>query len=310
MCGIVGVKPTFGAVSRAGILPASWSLDTAGPFARSVEDVRLVLAQIVGHDRRDPGSAARRLLDGLRRRLETARDARAERIRLGVLNHPLFEIVEPRARRTYESLLDSLAGAEIELIELGLPTGSFVEGTFLALCLTEGAALHSDRLRSHSEQMSNEISSLMRFAHMIPGALVARAHQLRRHITRDVVELFRANRLDALVVPASPAPPIPLERPDAGYTRASGVYEPITWSYPRVCLLASLTGQPGLVVPITGDRPPLGVQLIGRPFLDDVLLDIGAEIEAHISLSGPDIDPALFDPTGPESGHARAEDRA
>ena len=92
--------------------------------------------------------------------------------------------------------------------------------------------------------------------------------------------LFARERLDALVLPANPLPAVRADALDFAVQRANGELEPALWSYARVCWLASLTGQPALVLPMreAGD-PPLGLQLVGRPFHDDALLGLGRALE-------------------------------
>ncbi len=285
LCGTVGIKPTYGVVSRAGVLPANLSLDTAGPLTRSVADARVALAHLAGHDRQDPASAAPRLVEPLRQRLlDPTQPPCLRGLRLGVVDEPLFEIVEPRARALHERLLERLEQEGVELVRLRLPAARFIEAALLAIDLPEGAALHTERLRARGSELLDEVRLLLHVAHAIPAVLMARGHQVRRDIQGLVASLYRNHDLRAIVAPATGGPSIPSDDLGHTFTRADGSQELATWSYARVCTLASLTGLPALVVPIVLESPPLGVQIIGRPFQDDEVLNLGAAIEALIPL--------------------------
>lgn len=279
MCGIAGIKPTYGAVGRGGILPANWSLDTAGPLAGCVDDLRLLLAVLVGHDRRDVASAPRRLLEPLVARLQTATEISLQGLRLGLVQEPLFEITDEAARGAHQAAIEALAAEGAEPILVVLPETDFVEGALLAIDLPEGAAIHTRLLRERGDEVSDEIRGLLEFAHLIPGALVALGQRARHLIRERTRRLFAEHQLDALLVPAAPGPPVRVDSSDAVSLRADGTTEPTLWGYARICWLANLTGQPAVVVPLPAVRPPLGVQLIGRPFADDVVLAIASAVE-------------------------------
>jgi len=279
LCGVVGIKPTYGLVGRGGILPANWSLDTAGPIARTVADVRLILQELVGHDDRDPSSALANLAGGVRERLRAGGTTSLRGLRLGIVEEALFEIVDNEARATHESLLESLANEGVELITLAFPEAALVPAALLAIDLPEGAAIHSELLKANGALITDAIRALLHVAHIIPGVIVARAHQARREVVARIRELFEANALDALIAPGNPAPAIRSDDLEHSYVRMSGERELALWAYARVCWLANLTGQPALVLPTVSTAPPLGVQLIGRPFRDDVLLGIAAAVE-------------------------------
>ena len=273
LCGAVGMKPTFGLVSRAGVLPASWSLDTVGVIARHALDVRLVLAALCSGDGRDPGRAPHARVERVRTQLLSPPRAPSS-LRLGVLGEPLLAIADERGARMFEGAIQAFEAAGARVLRLTLPELRFVPPALLAIDLAEGAALHRGLLRDRADRLDPDVRALLRTGLQVSGADLARAHQARHAIRRLVSGLFGAHGLDALLVPSHPAPiPSLAEVPGP---------EPALWAFGRVAWLANLTGQPAVVLPTRSYTPPLGVQLVGRPFEDAGLLDISQFCEREV----------------------------
>jgi aspartyl-tRNA(Asn)/glutamyl-tRNA(Gln) amidotransferase subunit A len=279
MCGIAGIKPTYGAVGRGGLLPANWSLDTAGPLAGRIDDLRILLSELVGHDPRDLASAPDGVLAPLVQRLRQPRDVDVTGLRLGILDEPLFEVTDRESQVMHAEAIETLANAGAIPVSVQLPECDFVEGALLAVDLPEGAAIHTRLLRERGEEVNEEIRALLEFAHLIPGVLVARGQRTRTLIRDRTRLLFDDRQLDALLVPAAPGPAVRVDSSDSVQLRADGTTEPTLWGYARICWLANLTGQPAAVLPLPGTQPPRGLQLIGRPFADDRVLAMARAVE-------------------------------
>jgi len=284
LCGIAGLRPTYGLVGRSGVLPGNWSFDAVGPLAGSAGDLRLLLAAMIGPDPGDRACAADARLAQVRERLERAAPVDLSRARIGLFDDPLAEMLDERGRVALDATIERARRAGAEVVTVRLPGSETIAPAFAAIDLGEGAAIHTERLRERGDAIDPVIRALLEVAHVIPAALVARAKHARRAVCDAVAELFTRERLDALVLPANPLPAVRADALDLAVPRANGELEPALWSYARVCWLASLTGQPALVLPMpeAGD-PPLGIQLVGRPFHDDALLGLGRALE--------DIDP-------------------
>ena len=283
LCGVVGIKPTFGVVGRGGVLPANWTLDTLGPLTRSCDDARVVLAALVGHDPGDPWSASASRLARLRATLSAPGRVDLRRIRLGVLDEPLFEVNDARIQQLYDATLEELAGAGAELVQLRLPEAAWVSSTLIAIDLPDAAAVHTERLRARTAWYATDLAGFMRVCHLVPAALVGRGHAMRRRIQAGVRALFRDHRLDALVAPTNPVPPPPNDELGRAHRRADGELERDGWALGRAVWLANVTGQPSLTLPISVAAPPAGLQLIGRPYGDADLLSIGSAVERMLS---------------------------
>ena len=165
------------------------------------------------------------------------------------------------------------------MIRFSLPEGEWVTSTLIAVDLPDAASLHTERVRDRGHEMDPDLASLIRASHLVPGSLVARGHAMRARIQAAVRARFEEHRLDALVAPSNPVPPVPNDDVGRQHRRADGTLERDGWALGRVVFLANVTGQPALTLPITDGLPPVGLQLIGRPYGDARVLDIGAAVE-------------------------------
>jgi aspartyl-tRNA(Asn)/glutamyl-tRNA(Gln) amidotransferase subunit A len=283
VCGVVGFKPTFGRVGRTGVLPGNLWFDHIGPLTRSVADARIVAAVLAGPDPDD--AATRRVsaqgLAGLAgdRSPDGAAPALAG-IRVGTLDDELFEFVDGGMAEVFATALERLEAAGATLVPVEIPELRYVEATLLAADLPASAGLNSSCIRADGPRIEPSIRALMELAHEIPAVLVARAHQVRRMIIAAVSETFRRCDLDLFAVPGMTAPRIRHDQSGLSFTRASGMSESVLAAYVRPHALASVTGQPAIVLPVGDPRDPMSLQLIGRPFGDAALLSVAERIEA------------------------------
>jgi aspartyl-tRNA(Asn)/glutamyl-tRNA(Gln) amidotransferase subunit A len=282
LCGVVGLKPTYGLVSPAGVLPVCPALDTVGTLSRTVADARAFLAHSV-----DAGAEARcgsaNRISRLREGLVQPGQVSLRKLRLGAIDHPVLEIVDARAQRSYDTALDQLRAEGATLVNVELSSIQYALGTALALMLGDASVLtETMRDRAHLIEGQDMVSAIQ-VAHLIPGVLVTRASRVRTVICSETARAFRNHRLDALILPGSVAPAIEQGNPDRTFVRADGVQEPVLWwGYPRPFYLANMTGQPSIVLPIDLQAPPLGIQLVGRPYGDHQLLDIAEAMETRV----------------------------
>ena len=154
-CGVVGFKPTYGRVSRRGMMPLSWSLDHAGPLARTVEDAALVLQAIIGHDPEDPTTNASRppaLTERLRPRLDGVRIGIPENYFFDELDREVGQAVDA-ARRTLDHL-----GVSFKRVEI--PHAEDAGAATMATMVSEGAAAHRKHLISRPEDFSKPVRKM------------------------------------------------------------------------------------------------------------------------------------------------------
>jgi aspartyl-tRNA(Asn)/glutamyl-tRNA(Gln) amidotransferase subunit A len=241
LCGIVGLKPTYGRVSRAGVLPLSWSLDHAGPMTRTVTDTALMLDAIAGHDPADPGSAAVPVPDYT----ATLEDG-VRGLRVGLPRRYFFEQLEPAVDRAVEDAVAVLrsAGAEVRDVEI------------------EAAAYHARWLRERPQDYGADVLSRLMQGDLYPATQYVNAQRLRRTITDNFLATLSA--VDVLVMPTMPvtAPRIP--------GPAVATPNPLT----RNTFPFDVTGLPTVTLPcgFDADGLPIGLQIAGRPFDEPTVL--------------------------------------
>jgi Asp-tRNA(Asn)/Glu-tRNA(Gln) amidotransferase A subunit family amidase len=271
-CGVVGLKPTYGRISRRGVVPAAWSLDHVGIFTRSVADAALALTVLAAHDPEDPGSAARPAPD-----LATVLGAAAPPTpRLGLVREPFLDRAEPAAREHLESVARRLAerGAVVEPIALPPILPALVAATMVVV-RAEAAAYHADLHREHAAEYRPRIRAAIEAGLCLPAPLYLRAQRIRRQARRELSPLL--GRFDALVMLPAPGP-----APDRATTGDASFNAP--WSG---------IGAPQIALP-SGHAPgglPLGIQLIGAPFAEARLLAAARWVEAIVAVGAGPPDP-------------------
>ena len=263
LCGIVGLKPTFGRVSRHGVYPLSWSLDTVGPMTRTVEDAALVLNAIAGHDPRDSSSMLRPDEDF------TARIGRGVNgLRVGVHRDYFFEVGDPEVMRAVEEAASVLEGLGAELRDVSVPMMPDC-GFGLTILAAEGAELHMEHLRSRGDDLDPYVRTRLLSGALTPATDYVRAQRMRTLFNRQVAEVFE--QVDLILTPTTPIPAVQLSRAmepfgdsgESGYNLLARNTRPF-----------NLTGSPVISVPcgFTESGLPIGLQLAGRPFDEATVL--------------------------------------
>jgi amidase len=299
-CGVVGIKPTMGLVSRDGIIPASLSLDVAGPLARSVAGAATMLQVMAGIDPADPATAAS---EGKTFDFVGALDPDAlHGARIGVVQD--FNGANADADAVFESALATLADRGAELFELDLPDpltslwpvmGPVVDAEFgphvadYLATLPEGAPrTNADLLvRAESPEIMNSATPLnpariegFRDAEASGGYdsadLGASLEEVMPQVRARLIALMDEQRLDALVFPTVPCPA------SVAYDREDTRYACEIDDHYRPCYLANTTGNPEITVPAgftVADALPVGISFHGRPFSEETLIGFAHDFE-------------------------------
>lgn len=263
-CGVVGLKPTYGRVSRHGIVPLSWTMDHPGPLARTVEDAALLLEVLAGPDGLDPACAP----EPVQRWTEACRLG-ARGLRVGVPDRFFSERATPEVRESFGRALAALESAGAEVREVRLPreldAGVAAQRTILA---AEAATFHRAWFESRADDYGPKLRALLEEGMRIPATEYIRARQVRRACRRSMARLFQD--VDVLATPTTPAP-APKGLESTGDPSFNGPF--------------SFVGFPAVTVPVerSDEGLPLGVQLVARPFAEATLLRAAAALEAASS---------------------------
>ena len=271
--GIVGLKPTYGRISRYGVVPVSWSLDTVGILTRRVADAALLLQAMAGYDDRDPGSANQPVPDYQE---EMTRWAGPPRI--GLLNRGYFfdrATAEVRQHTAAAAQELARAGAVIEERELPASFATAAESQRIVMNV-ECAAFHEQWFRHRADEYGPRLRANIEMGLLIPAVTYLQAQRLRRQFRQDLTRL--AEGVDALLTPATPAP-----APRDLTTTGDAAFQ-APWTS---------AGLPTIVIPsgLAGDGLPLGIQLAGLPFAEGRLLAVAGWCETAL---GVDLRPPGF----------------
>lgn len=261
----VGLKPTYGAISRRGVLPLSFSLDYVGPITRTVEDCAMAMQVLAGYDPQDPGSARfvpkdhmseiGRSLDGLK-----IGYARAYNAESGIDAETSAIVAE--AAQTLGRL-----GATVEEVEL--PPRALFDAATWTIILAEGFAIHRQTLMTRPEDYGRTARERLSIGALVTGGDVVQAARVRRRLTTELDDVI--TRYDAILCATAASTPVPLEKVDDGPWRRS---HPITAPF-------NLSGHPAIAVP-AGFSPaglPFSIQLVGNFFDEARLLAISHAYE-------------------------------
>jgi aspartyl-tRNA(Asn)/glutamyl-tRNA(Gln) amidotransferase subunit A len=270
LCGVVGLKPTYGRVSKAGVFPLSYLFDHAGPLTRTVEDAALVLNAVAGYDPVDPTTVRIPVED------YTAALAGGVRgLRIGVPRPFFFAQLDDEVAAAVERALGQLRtlGAEMRDVEITGVDGGMA-ATF-GLVLAEAQAIHADALRTRPTDIGADVREiLLNVTPDVPllmGALRA----------RDALTLSMRVALESVDLLVTPTTPVVAPRIGQETVRYGGVEESILMAMIRCTAPFNASGLPALSLPCGFTRAglPIGLQLVGRPFDESTVLRAGHAYE-------------------------------
>ena len=270
LCGVVGLKPTYGRVSRAGALPLAWSLDHVGPLARSVADCALLLQAIAGHDPRDHASATLPVPDFS---AELGRGVAG--LRVGVPREHFFEVVEPDVERLVREAIRTLEQLGAQVDEVSLPHVRHAQAAGNVIMSSEAAAWHHGWLRARSQDYGSDVLQRIRGGLLVHATEYLHSQQMRTLIQQDFARAFE--RADVVV-----GPTVPLVAPPIGRTFEPGgpLNVPPRAVANRTTVPCNLTGMPAISVPCGFSQGlPVGFQIMGAAFSEPLVLRVAAAYE-------------------------------
>jgi aspartyl-tRNA(Asn)/glutamyl-tRNA(Gln) amidotransferase subunit A len=258
LCGVVGFKPTYGAVSRDGVIPVSMNLDHVGPVTRTVEDCALVLAGC-GAD-----------LAG------ASLDAEAGGMTVAVARPQPGDLIEDEVRDAVATVPEAFERIGATVVERALPDVRLARAAAWAITGAEAAEYHHDRLRSTPERYAPGVRTLLETGELLPASAYVRALKVRTRLARELTAALEG--VDAVLLPVVPMAGF---RIGARELRFGDEREHVLQAKTRYTALAALTGHPAIAIPCgaTTSGTPLAVQLIGRRGDDLRLLQVARAFE-------------------------------
>ena len=278
LCGVYGLKPTFGRLPRSGSYPFVASLDHLGPFARNVADLALAYDLMQGPDADDP-ACAQRDIEGVSAQLASG----AGGLRVGVLGGWFRAQALPEALAAVDAVAQALGTTRlVELPEVARARAA----AFLITC-SEGGALHLDDLRRRPMDFDPLTRDRFLANALLPAAWGQCAQRVRHWFARRVARAFET--VDVLIAPATPCTALPI---GTDWLDLNGQRLPARPSLGLLTQPISCIGLPVVSVPLWGMNPaaprlPIGVQLIAAPWREDLCLRVAAALEAQGLCSAP-----------------------
>jgi aspartyl-tRNA(Asn)/glutamyl-tRNA(Gln) amidotransferase subunit A len=289
-CGCVGLKPTYGRVSRYGLVAFASSLDQIGPLSKTVEDAALLLEAISGHDPRDSTSVPHPVPH-----YAASLQGGVKGLKLGLPREYLREGLDPEIRQAVERAVNVLAGQGAEVMEISLPHTEYAVAAYYILATAEASAnlARFDGIRYGVRQPGKDLLELYSRTRgagfgaevkrrVILGTYVLssgyydayylRAQKVRTLILQDFLRAFE--QVDAIITPTTPAP---------AFKVGEKVEDPLQMYLTDIFTIScNLAGICGMSVPcgLAGEgRLPIGLQLLGKPFGEETLLRIAQAYE-------------------------------
>jgi aspartyl-tRNA(Asn)/glutamyl-tRNA(Gln) amidotransferase subunit A len=273
LCGVFGLKPTYGRLSRAHTFPFVASLDHVGPLARNARDLALAYDAMQGYDPDDPVC-----VDRPAERAAPLLERDASDLRIAVAGGYFRDGAFPEAQAALARVASALGISR----EIEIPEARRARAAAYVITASEGAALHLGRLRTRARDFDPAVRDRLIAGAMISAAHVAKAQKFRRWYREQVLALFSG--IDAILAPATPctAPRIGqqtfvLDGAELNVRANLGIYtQPI-----------SFIGLPVVTVPVPLEPLPIGVQIIAAPWREDVALRIAHALEAAGAAAAP-----------------------
>jgi aspartyl-tRNA(Asn)/glutamyl-tRNA(Gln) amidotransferase subunit A len=270
LCGIAGLKPTYGRVSRAGVLDLSWSMDHVGPMTRSSEDCALLLNVLAGHDPRDPASSEKSVPD-----FTSIINKGVNGLKIGVPSDYFFDdAVDNEIVASVVAAIELMAQNGAEIIDIPMPWTGLGRTINLGVIKPEVVAVHEQMLAEHADLYTPATRSRIQSGYNISAVDYLRAQGARQWFSHQMAESMKS--IDVLITPSSPiqTPTIADCMPTPGKQIVGGELAMFTGVF-------DTTGQPSHSIPcgFTENGMPIGMMITGHPFDEATVLRVGNSYE-------------------------------
>ena len=276
-CGTVGFKPTFGRISRVGIVPHSWSLDHPGPLTRTVEDAAIAMNILAGYDPRDPACQNQPVPD------YTADIGRSVRgLRIGIIENHFMDRNTPDVQKAVNASIDALQSSGARTVHFRLPLLAYGLGAIYAIELASSGAYHDRAVSAGlTRGYQNDVRALVEMGRLVSAVDYLKAEQVRTLLCEEFKRIF--DQVDVVVTPTEPITAWKKGRDTIGI---DGEEESVLAASWRLTYPFNLTGLPAISVPCGFDKDglPIGLQIAGRPFDESTVLRCATAVERLLDL--------------------------
>ena len=270
LCGISGLKPTYGRVSRSGVLDLSWSMDHIGPMTRTTSDCALLMNALAGYDAGDPASSSEPVPDftaGLSQGLE--------KLKIGVPTDYFFaDSVDPEVTAAVRTAIELMSVNGGEIVELPMPWAEKGRAINLGVITPEAVAVHENMLARHADLYTPAVRSRIQAGFNTPAIDYLRAQRARQWFNHQMAESMK--KVDVLVTPTVPIPTPTIREctPSPGNPGGGA-------GLPFFTGVFDVTGQPSHSIPcgFTVEGMPVGMMISGHPFDETTVLRVGNAYE-------------------------------
>lgn len=275
ICGMVGLLPTNGRISRYGVMPLSFSLDNAGPIARTVRDCASLLQAVAGHDPLDPTSSTAAVPD-YGGALDAATGGGLRGRRLAIPKRHYYEACSAEVRAALEKSVAVFSGLGATLVEVDVPDPRPLDALGNTIILAEAATIHARGLREHADLYTPLVRSRIEFGFSFTAAQYIEALSLRAPLQAGFVDSV-FSQADALHLPMLSEAVPSMAAVEAQLAGAADLSFPIGRNTRSINYL----GLPSLALPcgFAGNGLPIGFQLVGAPFSEANLFNFGHQYE-------------------------------
>lgn len=276
-CGIVGLKPTHGLVSKYGCWPLAWSLDHIGPMTKTVTDAAAMLEVLAGYDSKDPTSVNVPTMKYTEKLTGDVKD-----LVIGVNEDYFFKDVDSNVEKLVREGIQALVdqGAKVEVVSI--PSLKYAEYAELIISLSEASTIHHKNLQKRPNDFGEDIRYLFELGEIPSAVDYLQAQQIRRMIKLDFQKAFE--KVDVLI-----SPTLPLIVPNIGddTVAINGNNVDLIENIIRFTGPGNLTGHPALTIPcgLVGGMPA-GMQIMGPAFREDLVLNVAYAFEKTNPLKG------------------------
>lgn len=277
LCGVVGLKPTYGRVSKYGIIDLAPSLDHVGCITRSVWDAAMVLQTIAGQDPLDKTTKDKKIPD-FTKVIEDSSNMEEHRYKIGIPKEYFFDFLDPQVEKIFQHFVDKLKSMGINSSQIHLNKANKIYDSWRPLRLAESAEIHQKWLDDRPKEYGDDVLKMLTQGTQIPAVDYIRAQKFREEIRTEFIKIMK--RTDVVIMPTTPiAAPRFNEHEVTIGDKTMQIYQTLS----RHTIAFDSTGLPAISIPIgfTKDNLPVGVQIIGPPFREEKILNIAYAYECE-----------------------------